>query len=114
MFLATQQVTTAELPYEEDIYCQYCRNETLFYAVLEYTKTGWFFVLTFVTRERYWLLCNECGNGFRVKKQYLADVVKKSPISFVERYGLFLLLIPILLGYTCLFSWVGFFEKRWR
>ena len=90
-------------------HCPECGEDTPFSITLVYKVFGLFWIFLTTWSKTYICHCNECGTGWELEGEAQAEIehivsqIGKSPIPFLHRYGLWILLcigIPFLIIYN--------------
>lgn len=72
-------------------HCPVCERERPFHIVLQYRYWHLWFLFALVTKKVYSMSCNICGRGTQLKPAEAEQFIGKSPIPFMHRWGLALL-----------------------
>lgn len=78
--------------------CPICNKETEHFIKLAYRWFHLYWMFGYVAEKKYFLLCDNCDNGYELNKATVESQIKKIPIPFMHRFGLASLGIVIALA----------------
>lgn len=77
--------------------CQICGQQRPFYLMLRYNRWHLYWLFGMVVSKQYMMLCDVCGQGWKLEAQAEERFFSKSPIPFMHRFGLLSLATTTLL-----------------
>ena len=84
----------------EKKYCETCERSRTFELQLEYRYWGIYWIFNFLTKKKYWILCEICSRGVEVEKDEVEPTLDKVSIPFMARYGFFVLALIVVIAVT--------------
>ena len=90
-------------------HCEVCEKDRHYKLALVYKIWGLWWIFNFVTERQYMVVCEICERGWELEADKFEKSIKedgaKSPIPFMHRYGLLVLIGFIVLCW--IFSAIG-------
>ena len=77
--------------------CPVCERVRPFSLLLRYEYQHCYFVFGLVSSREYYVVCDVCQRGERVRRKEIEPTLERIPIPFMRRYGCLLLIVPPLL-----------------
>jgi hypothetical protein len=97
--------------------CRVCREDRRVGLLLRYDYAHFFFVFGLVTRKRFLLACQQCGNSWVIPTVEVPDAkaVARKAVPFLRRWGLLLfLLVGGLISSTVIYLFFEGVEERFQ
>ena len=67
--------------------CPNCECKRRFSLLLRYEYTHVYFIFAFVTSRQYFVTCDVCNQGYKVKRKDVEAELERIPIPFMRRFG---------------------------
>lgn len=105
MLIFGSRGTVLDLGDVQTHHCPVCERERPFHIMLRYRVWHVWFIFAVVTKRIYSLSCRVCGHGTQLKAAEVETFIGRSPIPFMHRWGLAVLVA--IVGLCVLLSQLG-------
>jgi len=78
--------------------CPACRQEQPFSLLLEYDYAHLYYLFGFVTRRRFRVACDRCGNVWKASEKEIAEArpLARGAVPFLHRWGCLVFIVLVI------------------